>query len=186
MAARVTAINADVIIEPIPQARLTALNVDLVINPTAEPNVRLTALNVDLIVLPSTSANPCADPWMFPEPNPYPFPLNGGPQFLRFQEIKPEWGEFGGAFPDGVPTYNTIQTAAVRRWQVEYDGLSQDEALVLDTHFRSTRGGISFNMTVPRTGEALTGVRYESYQRSAHQKVWSQARSVVLVRYTNG
>ena len=39
-------------------------------------------------------------------------------------------------------------------------------------------------MTMPRTGEVLTNCQYESYKINPHTKVWSQSRSVVLIKYT--
>ena len=37
----------------------------------------------------------------------------------------------------------------------------------------------------PRTGETITGCRYEGYTRSNHLRVWSQARSAKIVKYPN-
>lgn len=183
--ARVTQQTIEVLLLPdSANVRLTQATIEVLLNPTPEPNVRVTQLTIEALILPSTSTNPCADAWAFPEPNPFPFPLAGGPLYKMFEEMMPDWGEHGGAFPDGVTAWNTIQTSAVRRWQIDYDGLDQNEADLLDDHFYSTRGGISFSMTVPRTGEVLTGVRYESYKSNGHVKIWAQARSMILVKGT--
>lgn len=180
---RVTQETMEVLLLPdSAKVRVTQAVLEVLLDPMSTANLRATQFSLEALILPSTSANPCADPWAFPSPNPFPFPLNGGPIYTAFEELAQDWGEHGGAFPDGVPLWNTIQTTPVRRWRIEYNGLDQTEADLLDDHFYSTRGGISFSMTVPRTSEALTGVRYESYRSNGHQKIWAQSRSVILVK----
>jgi hypothetical protein len=133
----------------------------------------------------------CPNEWEFPDPDPFPFPAAGGPQFEIFCEIEEDWGEHGHVFGDGEPTHNTIQTTGVRRWLVRYSGLDQTQAAILDDHYESTSGAISFDMTTPRgrdsagAGETITDVRYESYERPDHQKIWAQSREVKLIKYTN-
>lgn len=127
----------------------------------------------------------CADPWMMPAPTPFPLPALGGPQYETFAESEADWGEFRQQYPDGVTDSNTIQTAAVRIFDVKYSGLSLAEAAVLDGHWDSTRGGIPFSLTHPETAEVITGVRYLSYGRAPHRKEWSQERTARLVKYTN-
>lgn len=185
MALRVTQSVIEVLVLPVPNLRNTQSVIEVLINPVVEPNLRVTQSVVEVLILPSTSSNPCADTWTLPAPNPFPLPANGGPQYKRFQEMKGDWGQFGGAFPDGNERFNTIQTARVRRFEIDYEGLDQAQAKVLDDHFYSTRGGISFTITHPRTGEIITGVRYESYKYPEHRRVWAQQRSILLRKPTN-
>ena len=124
----------------------------------------------------------CGYPWTIPTPAALPLPANGGPRPSLFQEIEGDWGEFGQKFPDGKPVYNVIQAAPVRRWLVEWQADPTEET-TLDAHYDSTRGGLSFSMTHPYTGEVISGVRYEEYSGS-HSKQWLQLRSAKLVRYT--
>lgn len=127
----------------------------------------------------------CSGTWTVPTVAAFPLPSNGGPQYALFQEIEGEWGEIKQTFPDGAMTANTIQTAPIRRFIVEWDGLSQAEAAALDAHYESSKGGLTFTLVRPDTGEVINGVRYEEYNRSGHQKIWAQPRSARLIKYTN-
>lgn len=181
---RVTQVSAEVLIYPDTNVRVTQISAEALIG-AVEANVRVTQLSAEALIAVSTSSNPCADPWTFPEPNPYPFPTIGGPQYLYIEEMATDWGEFGQEGPDGVPEWGTIQTSAVRRWTIEYNGLSVADANLLDAHYNSTRGGIAFTMTLPRSAEAVSNVRYESYKVNPHTRIWSQSRSVSLIKHTN-
>lgn len=130
------------------------------------------------------STAPCSQTFIFPTPSALPLPSNGGPIPSYFNELEPDWGEFSQTFPDGLALSNTIQTVAVRRFEVEWD-VDQDEAQELDEHWESTCGGIKFQVTHPYTGEVINGVRYEDYDRTPHAKVWLQKRTARLVKYTN-
>lgn len=124
----------------------------------------------------------CGRPWVFPTTSPLPVPSNGGPQPRIFQEIAGDYGEFGQNFPDGKTERNTIQTAPIRRWVVEWD-CDVDEAQELDEHYYSTYGGLEFSITNPNTLETTGNVRYESYEVGPHRKEWAQSRIARLVRY---
>lgn len=179
--ARTTQVAAEFLIEPIPNARTTQVAAEWLIAPPA-PNAITTQLAAEWLIAP-VSGDPCAQPWTMPTPNPYPAPSEGGPQYIYFDEIAPEWNPFGQKMGDGNPRFATIQTAGVRRFVFEYAGLDVTQANQLDAHYESTRGRLGFTLRHPRTGEILTGVRYEEYSRNPHQKLWSQTRSVKLVRY---
>lgn len=127
----------------------------------------------------------CSAPWTIPTPTAFPVPANGGPTPEYFGEIESDWGNFGQTFADGNSEFATLQTVGVRKFKVEWDGLDETEAAILDDHFDSTRGGLSFTLVRPDTGETIQRVRYESYERGGHRKIWSQSRSAVLVKYTN-
>lgn len=133
----------------------------------------------------NSSGDSCSAPWVIPTPSAFPVPANGGPVVEYFAELEPDWNEFNQVFADGNAEAATIQTAAVRRFRLEWDGLSEAEAAILDNHFDSTRGGLSFTLARPDVVETINGVRYEKYERGQHRKVWSQSRAAVLVKYTN-
>jgi len=201
MAIRVTQEVAEVVLVPTSQAlRVTQAVAEPVITPTsqalrvtqvaAEPIIGLTQrkLRVTQVVAEVVLMNAvdtCEPSWTFPTIADYPQPANGGPYPLYFDEIVPEWGEYGQAMGDGKPLYGTLQTSRVRFFLFEYGGLLAADAATLDSHFATTRGALSFTMVHPVTAETITGVRYDSYQRSAHQKSWAQERTVRLVKYTN-
>jgi len=126
----------------------------------------------------------CSGDWTIPTPAAFPFPAAGGPQHSYFEEIEPDWGEHSQRFADGEQQSNTIQTARVRRFAVEWEGLTEAQAQALDAYYETCRGWLKFTLTNPQTSEVVTGVRFERYERSPHRKVWSQSRSARLVRYT--
>lgn len=131
------------------------------------------------------SGDACSPSWVIPTPTAMPQPPTAGaPRAVRFQETAPVWGEFGHAFGDNSPNYNTIQTSRIRRFEVDWLGLDASQAAVLDAHWESTRGGLSFSITNPHTAETVTGCRYEAYTRSTHQRYWSQSRSASIIKYT--
>jgi hypothetical protein len=137
-----------------------------------------------LTIIPAL-ADSCARPWTIPTPTEFPVPAVSGIQYTYFDELEPDWGQFGQQFPDLTPEFNTIQTSRIRRFIFEWQGLDEAQAAVLDAHWESTRGGLPFTLTRPRTGEVITGVRYERYERTPHRRVWSQTRTAILVKYTN-
>ena len=201
MAIRVTQNATEAVIAPSSQAlRVTQTAAEPVMLPTsqklrvsqvaAEPligatqrKLRVSQLVAEVVLM--NEVNTCDLPWTFPTVAAYPLPAGGGPQALYFDEITPDWGNYGRAMGDGNPLYGTLQTARIRYFIFEYDGLTQADAAILDDHWSSTRGALSFTLTHPITAEVITGVRYESYERSVHRRLWSQARNVRLVKFTN-
>lgn len=143
-------------------------------------SIRVTQCVLEVLVSPFST---CETAWTLPAPSAYPTVALSGPRPLYFDELEPDWGNYGKLFPDMTPNFSTLQSAKVRRFIFRYDGLSEAEAAILDDHYESTRGGLSFAFTQPRTSEALTGVRYEGRPESNHTKVWSQSRVVRLVKY---
>lgn len=131
----------------------------------------------------SDTEGACGDPWTFPTIAAYPLPANGGPRPAYFQEVDGDWGEHTQKFADGTSQANTIQNSPIRIFRAEYEGLSEAEANTLDAHYHSTRGGLKFQLTHPYTSEVINGVRYREYSRSNHEQLWSQARSVELIKY---
>ena len=164
------------------QARLTQISL-LSETVNANANARLTEIVFLGIANRPPIAESCAYDWTIPTPTAFPLPSVGGPQFTMFKEVTPQWSEFGQAFGDGKPWFGTIQTTRIRYFEVEWDGLSSADATTLDNHHNSTRGILSFTVTVPRTAEVITNVRYASYTRSSHTRYWSQSRSARLVKY---
>lgn len=128
------------------------------------------------------SGGGCTDSWTIPTPASLPIT---GISFTYFQEVEGDWGEIKKEFPDGTPNATTLQTSAVRRFEVEWDGLSEADAQTMDAHWDSTSGGLKFTIIHPHTAETITGVRYEDYNRADHQKVWAQKRTAKLVKYTS-
>lgn len=132
-----------------------------------------------------STGDSCSASWTMPTVAAFPVPAIGGPIPTSFSEVDGEWGEFGSAFPDGRPNFNTIKTAATRKFEVDYLNLSPAEAALLDAHYDSTRGGLKFTLQNPNTMESITGVRYEDYTAPTHTKIWALNRSIKFVKYAN-
>lgn len=145
---------------------------------------------------PSTGAD-CAGP--FPSPGGVPLPVNvtaiqgavaqmpplpqgpTDPIPVRFQEVAVNWGEFEQRFATGLGDVNTLQKTPIRRFEIEWDGLTPEQAGALDAHYERSHAGLSFTMTY--RGEVLTNCRYMSYSRTDHTRYWVQSRQASIVRY---
>ena len=127
----------------------------------------------------------CSAPWTIPTPTALPQPPTvGAPIATRFQEVVSRWDEYTAQFGDGSSASDTTRTNQIRMFEVEWDGLSATEAALLDAHYDSTSGGLSFSMIDPHTDEVITGCRYGSYTLSPHTKYWSQNRQATIVKFT--
>lgn len=75
----------------------------------------------------------------------------------------------------------------VKRWRLDYDGLTAAQAAILDAHlaaaFYSPDEGsaFGFNFRDRDTAVLYSNVHYEKYEKS-HMKTWIQKRSVTLVK----
>lgn len=127
----------------------------------------------------------CPAPWTPPVPDPYPVPSLGGPLYLNFDEKTPDWGNFGQQFPDLKPQFNTLQSARTRLFIFTYEGLSQAEVNQIENHYESTRGGLGFSLTHPRTAEVITKVRYTRRPDTDHRRSWARSFTVELWKHAN-
>jgi len=164
------------------------------------PPVLVTGTNVlvgnPVALGPSTGAD-CAG--LFPSPGGVPLPINvtaiqgavaqmpalpqgpTDPIPVRFQEVAVNWGEFEQRFGTGQGDVNTLQRTPIRRFEIEWDGLTPEQAGALDAHYERSHVGLSFIMTY--RGEVLTNCRYMSYSRTDHTRYWVQSRQATIVRY---
>ena len=89
-------------------------------------------------------------------------------------------------YEDNSVDYNLDQTTTQRRWTLEYNFLTEEEAATLDAHFGDAYGSASeFYFTDPWTEVRYHKVRYEhgeGYQVGDHVKKWSPKRRVVLIQ----
>lgn len=178
-ALRVTQVVPEPVILPTTaNLQITQVVPEPVILPTMQ-RLRIAQLSVEVVV--TNTVNACETSWTFPAIADYPT----DPRHLYFNEIEPDWGNFGHQFGDNNPKFGTLQTARVRYFEFVYAGLDVAQATTLDDHYESTRGALSFTVTHPLTAEVIENVRYEKYKRSNHRKLWNQERSVLLVKFTN-
>lgn len=123
--------------------------------------------------------------WSIPTPYDMPQPpIVNAPIATRCQEVISNWNEYGTEFADKRGQYNTKLARDIRMFEIEWTGLSIEQAAVLDAHYDLTSGGLPFTFTHPETGERITNCRYASYTLSPHTRVWSQSRSATIIRYT--
>jgi hypothetical protein len=131
-----------------------------------------------------TVAFGCDAAWQFPSPNPLPLPpVAGAPIPVRFQEVAPAWNEYGHSFADQSSRHASKLSAPIRTFEIEWDGLSVEQAAILDAHYESTSSGVGFAMTSPHTNETILGCRYTSYTRGPHVRYWSQSRQARIIKY---
>jgi hypothetical protein len=133
----------------------------------------------------ASAGSGCTAAWTLPTPSALPQPPTvGAPVPVRFQEVTPNWETYTTKFADNTQRANTQLRQQIRMFEVEWDGLSEANAQMLDAHYDSTGGGLSFSIVYPHTGETVTGCRYASYTRSPHTRYWSQTRTATIIRYT--
>lgn len=109
-------------------------------------------------------------------------PAGGGPQYLKLLQLA---DEYPGLVTKRMMTGSTRgadSTARIRRWQLEYDGLTSTLADSLVTHKDSAKFQLlGFGFTDPRTATVYTNVHYEEFTID-HTKTWSHKVTVVLVK----
>lgn len=125
----------------------------------------------------------------------YPTPLHSqtydtGPIYLKYLRHPKDWKSvtvFSEFEDGGVDSLEHADDAPIR-WEIEYNGLEDEDANILDEFFEAHRFSIAFTFIEPRDhpwtqieGNTYTDVYFEDYQRD-HDKVWIQSRRVKLVR----
>lgn len=184
MAGRITQIADEVLVQPDGNAaRVTQIAVEAFIGiTTAKARMTQGALEV---LISALNDDTCYNAWTLPSPSAYPMPAAGGPQYTFFEQQTADWHTRRQEFADGGAAYRTNLSTAILRWVIEYEGLSEIDAAVLDDHYNTARGdaGFTFSLTDPRTATVHTGVRYQAMETGTHQKKWAQTRRVILIKY---
>src|ERR1051325_1565526 len=124
-------------------------------------------------------------------PSEFPLPSVSGsnPKPLIWYQLPEEFQVNFTEYDDGGrDTVLQSGGSGIKRWVLNYDGLTETEAAVLDAHALSARldengfSAYSFNYR-DRDGTLYSFVRYEKYERPAHQKKWAQARNIQLAKF---
>lgn len=127
----------------------------------------------------------------------YPTPLHSqtydtGPLYLKFLKRAKDYKEITvfSKFEDGgVDTLEHADDAA-QIWELEYDGLTDEDANILDEFWDDHRLSIKFTFIEPRDhpwtyqeGDTVTGCNFVSFDKD-HDKVKGiQKRKVVIAKY---
>lgn len=84
---------------------------------------------------------------------------------------------------EGGRVDTNVQICGMRRWRLEYEGLSRAELDVLVAHFNSTKGQTDrFSFYHRRDDAIYDGVRYVGFDIPVHIKAWNNAVSITLER----
>lgn len=85
-------------------------------------------------------------------------------------------------FEDGGVEVN-VQPCGIRRWSLQYEGLSAAEAQTLLNFYNAVRGrSVTFNFYHRRDNVTYTGVRLVSMSFDSRSRAWVNGASVVLER----
>jgi hypothetical protein len=126
----------------------------------------------------------------------FPTPLHSqsydtGPLYLKYLKHPKDWEAITvvSEFEDGGRDFLIRAASTPQRWTLEYDGLEDEDANILDQFWDDHGLSIPFTFIEPRDhpwtgveGFTFTGCYFEKYERD-HSKVWVQARTIVIVKY---
>ena len=108
--------------------------------------------------------------------------FNSGPVMAKQMLLPPEFSTTRYKFEDGGEDVN-VRPCGPQRWVLVYEGLTEAEVAILDVHFNLAKNRVNdFSFYDKRVGVIYSGVRYASYQVSAHSKYTIQARRIELIR----
>ena len=127
----------------------------------------------------------------------YPTPLHSvsydtGPQYLKYLKVRKDWGSLTliSKFEDGGIDTNTSADNCLQEYRLSYDGLTDEDANILDVFWDTHGLHTTFIFIEPRDhpwtfqeGATVTGCRFISYEKD-HDKVKGiQRREVVIGKY---
>lgn len=115
---------------------------------------------------------------------PFPTADQGGSTAIKILEIPPnhDAAMILHEYADGGVSVDTRSDISTREWEVDYDGLDEDEAQVYDEHREDARGQAYGFTFIDRQGVTWTGVRYAQGGFNAdHTKTCVQARKAHLI-----
>lgn len=120
---------------------------------------------------------------------------NEGPFYVKYLKVRKDYGEITliSKYEDQGRDFNTSADDAPQRWELTYDGLSDEDANILDQFYDAHQLNVTFTFIEPRDhpwtgveGDTHTGVRFESFEKD-HGNIngvkYIQKRKVVLVKY---
>jgi hypothetical protein len=126
----------------------------------------------------------------------FPTPLHSqtydsGPVILKYLKRPKAWAEVTvfSVFEDGGRDVLEHADNAPQYWELDYDGLEDEDANILDEFWESHRLSVPFTFIEPRDhpstgseGLTVTGCYFVSFERD-HNKVWIQSRKIVIAKY---
>lgn len=108
--------------------------------------------------------------------------------YSRFRKLPKEYDAVTERheYEDGGHGFNEVNSDTTQFWEIEYKGLSQDEADVFDAFNDQARRARTFSFT-DKWGEVHTGVRIAEYDRN-HQghRSWNHSVRFLLAKFIGG
>lgn len=117
--------------------------------------------------------------------------LAPGVQYLKYLQRPKDWEAITVVleFEDGGRDFLERAASPPQFYELEYDGLTDDDAYILDQFYEAHRLSLSFTFVEPRNhpwtgveGNTVAGCHFVSYGRD-HTKVGVQSRRVVIAKY---
>jgi len=106
-----------------------------------------------------------------------------GPTIARIVPLPTDYTVDRSVNEDGGCNVN-VQPCGLKRFQLEYAGLSAGDLATLRTHKNLAKGRVNdFSFYYRENATTYTGVMYESWKVGRHVKTWARVVSVVLVVY---
>jgi hypothetical protein len=103
-----------------------------------------------------------------------------GPYISRLIDVPIDYAVTRYEFEDGGVEVN-VQPCGIRRWQLDYEGLSTSDLATLTTHFNNAKGRVNdFSFYHRRAATTYSGVKYVSLDLSPRAKNWSNGATVIL------
>lgn len=127
----------------------------------------------------------------------YPTPLQSvsydtGPLYLKYLKVRKDWAAITliSTYEDkGIDT-NESADNVLQEWILEYDGLSDQDAKILDDFWNAHRLSVDFTFIEPRDdpwtgveGGTFTGCRFIAYEKDHSLVLTGQKRSVRIGKY---
>lgn len=115
-----------------------------------------------------------------------------GPVYLKYLKRPKAWDEVTvtSVFEDGGRDFLEHASNAPQYWELEYNGLEDEDANILDEFYASHRLSVSFIFIEPRDhpwtgneGDTFTGCYFAQPMEKNHDKVWIQSRKIVIAKY---
>lgn len=127
----------------------------------------------------------------------YPTPLHSqtydtGPIYLKFLKVRKDWASITliSKYEDGGIDTNESAADTVQEYELEYDGLTDEDANILDEFWDAHRLHVTFTFIEPRDhpwtgveGDTVTGCRFISYEKDHNKVKGIQKRTVRIGKY---
>ncbi len=127
----------------------------------------------------------------------YPTPLHStgydtGPVYMKYLKVRKDWSKVTSVseFEDGGIDTNTYASNTLQEYLLEYDGLTDEDANILDQFWDAHGLNTTFTFIEPRDhpwtgseGSTVTGCRFISYEKDHEQVKGIQKRSVRIGKY---